>query len=161
MLFLVFSLFFVFLLSSVAYAHCPVCNFAIASGLAVTRFYGVDDLIVGLWLGAFLVSSALWLGKFFKRFNKKVFVSILTILFMVITFILLYFTGVISNNPNYLLFGIDKLLIGSILGIVLIPSTIFVSNKIKERNGKALFPFQTITFVLIALIITSVIIWII
>jgi len=35
---------------------CPVCVVAIAGGLEFSRWFGIDDVVSSIWIGAFLVA---------------------------------------------------------------------------------------------------------
>ncbi|MBR9689403.1 MAG: hypothetical protein GOV01_00700 [Candidatus Altiarchaeota archaeon] len=150
-----------------ARAHCPLCTAAAGAGVAITRMYGVDDTIVGLWLGAALVSTALWLNKSLKNyFRGQGFVaSILMILSLVIP---LYATGFMGGDqhktyfmmPGGSMFGIDKLLLGIIFGGLILEGAIFASKKVKEIKG-LLFPYQTIVFIVVSLTLASLVGWMI
>src|SRR3989338_2455804 len=50
-------------------AHCPLCTAATIVGVGVTRSLGWDDSIVGIFVGAMIVSSALWLNNILKKRN--------------------------------------------------------------------------------------------
>ena len=48
---------------------CPVCTVAIVGSLAIARKLGVDDSIVGLWLGALLAMLGYWTIRFLDKRN--------------------------------------------------------------------------------------------
>ena len=50
-------------------AHCPLCTAATIVGVGVTRSLGWDDSIVGIFVGAMIVSSVLWLNNILKKRN--------------------------------------------------------------------------------------------
>src|SRR3989338_8948107 len=50
-------------------AHCPLCTAATIIGVGVTRSFGWDDSIVGIFVGAMIVSSALWVNNILKKRN--------------------------------------------------------------------------------------------
>ena len=100
-------------------AHCPLCTAAVGSGLVVARSMGIDDSVVGIWVGAFIISTALWLNKFLvKRFREIPFQKvIITVVFFLITVVPLYFSNLITFQ--YTLLGIDRLLFGTVLGCII------------------------------------------
>ena len=53
-------------------AHCPLCTTATIIGVGVTRSFGLDDSIVGVFVGAMIVSSALWLNNALKKLKRVV-----------------------------------------------------------------------------------------
>ena len=146
------------LYSSTAHAHCPLCTAAVGGGVAVTRFYGLDDIVMGIWVGAFVVSTALWMNKKIKRDYlpfQDLFISSIA---MVVTALSFYFGGLLGDL-RYMLFGVDKLLIGMVLGGTVTYLVPLLSEAIKKRRGRILFPFQTIILTLVSLLIISLLSW--
>ena len=142
-----------------AFAHCPLCTAAVGTGLLVTRLYGVDDTVVGVWIGAFVVSTALWFGKLIERKYRRLPLHdlILIISGLALTVVPLYYAGLMGMESR--LWGVNKLLLGILVGCLVAYSGISVSGKIKERRGKILFPFQTIAITLASLILVSFVFW--
>ena len=154
-------------------AHCPLCTIAAGAGIGGARFYGVDDTIVGLFLGAFIVSTALWFNRWLK---SKIDLPLQKFLIVFASFLLLiaplYLAGVINNFevvkaiPSLSIFGlgafgIDKLLFGIIIGTIFIFASFSLSDYIRDKNGKVLFPYQGISLMIITLLILSELFWII
>ena len=48
---------------------CPVCTFAVAAGIGVLEQWGVNNIIIGIWLGALIVSSIAWMIDWLNRKN--------------------------------------------------------------------------------------------
>ncbi len=152
-------------------AHCPLCTAAAGTGVAVARYYGVDDSIVGVFLGAFIVSSALWLGKWMKKKSFHIEDSLLILLSFFFLVIPLYFSKIITplemvkempEHHSFLglgVFGIDKLFFGILLGTFVIWGTFGFSDLIKKKRGSVLFPYQGISFMMIALVVLSLALW--
>ena len=155
-------------------AHCPLCTAAAAGGVAIARFYGVDDSIVGLLLGAVIVSTALWFGKWMKKKDYGFVIPefILVIASFLVFAIPFYYTGLITNidmvksMPEHHsmlglgVLGIDKLLAGMIIGSLAVWEAFALSDSIKKKRGKVLWDYQGLSFMIIALIILSLIFWI-
>jgi len=141
-----------------ASAHCPLCTAAVGAGVALSRFYGVDDSIVGVWIGSFVVSTALW----FNRLLKKKYVALqkfwLIILALLVTIIPLYSAGMIGQRYSTLL-GIDALMFGILAGGFVTAFGVSISERIKMQKNKVLFPFQTIIILLVLLTLTTVVFW--
>ena len=80
-------------------AHCPLCTGAAIAGVGVARFLGVDDSIAGLFIGAVIVSSALWFNKWLKK--KKINFPLQEIAIVILSFLLFvipfYGVGLITN----------------------------------------------------------------
>ena len=175
-LFIMGGIFSIITLNSVL-AHCPLCTTGAAVGIGFTRTYGVDDSIVGLFIGALIASSALWFNKWFK---KKIDFPLQTLLLMIISFLLItvpfYYKGIIIDFAmvksipevhgmtgfgvlGLANLGVDKLLFGMILGTLAIWSVFALSDRIKKINGKVLFPYQGMVFMIIALAVLSWALW--
>lgn len=148
-------------------AHCPLCTAAAGAGIGIARFYGLDDAIIGLFLGAFIVSMGLWFNNWLK---KKINIPFQTFLIIFASFLLtaipLYLAGIMTNfyivksAPQVSMlglhiFGIDKLLFGTIVGILAVWSSFSTSDYIKKKRGKVLWNYQGLSFMLIALIILT------
>ncbi len=136
-------------------AHCPLCTAATGAAVAVTRFYGVPDSVVGLWIGAFAVSMVLWLNRILKRQYVPFQGELLTIAAILTTVVPFYFAGLFNISST--IFGIDKLLFGILLGGFLTWLMPVVSRQIKAVNNKVLFPRQTLILSIVVLIVTSVV----
>jgi uncharacterized membrane protein YjjB (DUF3815 family) len=46
---------------------CPVCVVAIGAGLGFSRWFGIDDIISSVWIGAFMVAITSWTLSFMKK----------------------------------------------------------------------------------------------
>jgi len=162
------------ILPQLVLAHCPLCTAAAGAGIGIARWAGVDDSIVGLFLGAFIVSLGLWFNNLLKK--RKVNIPLQKILLIFASFLLtiipLYLAGIIKNFAivkslpelsllGFGVFGIDKLLFGTIIGVVFVGFSFSLSDYIKKVNGKVLFPYQGILFMIITLFIMSEIFWLI
>ncbi len=142
------------------YAHCPLCAIAVGNGVVLARFWGLNDIIVGIWVGAFVVSMGLWVHKLLKKNYIPLQEYVFTILSFAATAIPFYFAGLIGN-PMYVKWGIDMLLLGMVVGTVLTVLGFEISKLIKAKRGKTLIPFQTIIFTVMLLAIASLIFWLV
>lgn len=142
------------------YAVCPICTVAVGAGVGLTRYLGVDDLITGLWIGALVLSSSFWIAQWLKNKGIKFSYQLpITNLVMYISFILpLYFTQIIGH-PYNTLWGIDKLLLGIILGSVVFLLALTADKKVRHKFGHQLFSYQKIIFPVSFLTIISLIIY--
>ncbi len=152
------------LLPSVS-AHCPLCTTGAAVSVGVARSYGVDDSIVGVFLGGFIGSSVLWFNKWFK---KKVNFPLQEPAIMFASFLMFaipfYYAGLINNfmavksNPAHYsllgmgVFGVDKLLFGMLLGTLVLWGVFKLSEAIKKKRGKVLLPYQGLVFMAVTLL---------
>jgi len=145
-------------------AHCPLCTAATIVGVGVTRSLGWDDSIVGIFVGAMIVSSALWLNNILKKRsiggNAFLRISSITVATFVLTILSFYFAGIFGPANTYRIFGMEKIIFGSISGAVVSFAAFFTSNEIKKRNeGKTLFNYQSMTLTFGALILNALIFW--
>lgn len=145
-------------------AHCPLCTAATVLGVGVTRSLGWDDSIVGVFIGAMVVSSALWVNKILKKKNigGNVFLRIgsITIFTFVLTILSFYYAGIFGPANTYRIFGMEKIVFGSLSGAIVSFAAFFTSNEIKKRNdGKTLFNYQTIVLTFGALILNALLFW--
>src|SRR3989344_7896510 len=135
-------------------AHCPLCTAATVAGVGVTRSLGWDDSIVGVFVGAMIVSSALLVNNILKKKNiggGNAILRIISIVLLTIalTFLSFYYAGIFGPANIYRIFGMEKITFGAISGGVVSLATFWISNEIKRKNnGDVLFNYQTmaITF---------------
>ncbi len=149
----------IFFITPAVYAHCPLCTAAVGIGVTTSRFYGLDDTISGLWIGALIASSALWINRLLKKQYIPLQSLVILILSFAVTAIPLYYAKIIAINSMNAVLGIDKLLFGMILGSLLMPAGVFISNLIKKKIGKVAVPFQTILIIITLLVITSLVLF--
>ena len=145
-------------------AHCPLCTAATIVGVGVTRSLGWDDSIVGVFVGAMIVSSALWVNNIFKRRNigGNAFLRIgsITVATFVLTILSFYYAGIFGPANTYRIFGMEKIIFGTISGAVVSFATFFASNEIKKRNeGRVLFNYQTMVLTFGTLILNALLFW--
>lgn len=169
----IFLLAFVFLIMPSALAHCPLCTAAAGAGIGIARAYGLSDSIVGLFLGAFVASSSLWINRMLK---KKINIPYQEFLIMFASFLLLtiplYLSGVIINSEivktskDYSMlglgmFGIDKLMGGIIIGTLAVWLVFNFSDYIKNKRKNVLWPYQGLSFMIITLLMLTLIFYMI
>ena len=106
---------------------CPVCVVAIGAGLGLSRWLGIDDLVSSVWIGAFLIGVISWTLDFMKKkkwsFNDDGVV--ITLAYLVLTFIPLYYAKIVGVPANQI-FGIDKIILGSIIGATVLFLALFL-----------------------------------
>ncbi len=167
--------FIVVITSQLVSAHCPLCTAGAVAGIGTARYLGVDDSIVGLFLGAFIVSTALWFNKWLVK--KKVKIPFQEVVLVLLSFALLavplYTAGIITNfemvksMPEHHsmlgmgIYGIDKLLFGMITGTLFVWGAFSFSDYLKKKKGKVLYPYQGLSFMFIILVVLSLTFWLI
>lgn len=150
-----------FLFAEKALAICPVCAIAVGAGIGLSRWLGIDDSITGLWVGGLIITMIMWTFEWFKKkkidFKGKTIITVLGYYILII--IPLYFAKIINvSSANLNLKGIDKLLLGIIVGSAAFYFGASWYNELKgKNNGRAHFSFQKVVMPVAPLIILSII----
>jgi len=128
-----------------AAAQCPVCIVTIGGGMLLAKKLGIDDLLVSIWISALNTAIAFWLASKIKtKFLKNPY--LLSFLFLVLTLIYFRFTDQIGHLRNSL-FGIDKIILGQILGLLAMFAGNYLYSYAKKLNhNRALFPYSKVVF---------------
>jgi uncharacterized membrane protein YhdT len=140
---------------------CPVCTIAVAGGVGLCRYLGIDDLISGVWIGALLFSLSLltieWLNK--KKIKFLFRKPLVFVFWYGLTIFPLIKIGIIGHPLNKFL-GIDKLIFGIFSGSIVFLISILFENYLRKKNqGKIYFKFQKVLIPILFLIILSLIFW--
>ena len=140
-------------------AVCPVCSVAVASGVGLSRWLGIDDAISGIWVGGLIVSLIIWLLAWLDKknikFNFRQF--LVSILFYAIVILPLYWVGFIDQSCDQL-WGFNKLLVGIFFGSLAFAFSVWLHNLLKKRNNnRVYFSFQKVVVPILFLFIISVI----
>ncbi len=148
-------------LPAVAMAHCPLCTAATGMAVAGARVYGIDDLFVGMFFGAFVVSGAFWTSNLIKKRMKKEYLPyqdiVLTILFLTTTILTYYLGGLLgSNAADMKMLGVDKLFFGTLAGTFMTSAAFYAHDLLRFRNGgKNYLPFQSMVLALLFVSLAS------
>ncbi|HLC35982.1 MAG TPA: hypothetical protein VJK05_00030 [archaeon] len=157
-----FSVFlFVLLGAASVHAHCPLCTIAIGGMAMSAKFFGIDYSIVGLFIGAFGISTGLWIGRKLKNYFQFQLPLVVLASFALTVIPLMYISDENVFFPM-LLFGevgtifnkfywLNKILFGSLLGGFFSLGSFWLHNHIKRVNGKVLFPYQGIALTVLVL----------
>ena len=140
---------------------CPICVVAVGAGLGFSRWLGVDDIISSLWIGALLVSlswwTVIWLKK--KNWGFRYDRAVVPVAYYALVLAPLYFAD-IAGHPLNKIFGIDKILFGTIIGSIIFLLSVWLHNFLKiKNNGKSFFPYQKVVVPVAVLLIISLILW--
>lgn len=138
------------------YAQCPVCIVTVGGGMILAKKFGVDDLMISLWIAALNAAIALWLAPKFKiKLLKNPY--FLTILFLVLTLVYFQATNQLGSSTNTF-FGINKVIFGQVLGTLTILVGSFIDKITRlKNNNKVLFYYQKVIFPVGLLIIFTLI----
>lgn len=143
--------------AALANPACAVCTVAVGASLEIARSLGVDDGVVGVWAGAFLVLLGYWTIKWFdkKNWNFKwrnpiiLITSVAMIGFMYISQ-MQYHAEVIG------IFYLDPFLFSVLIGaLVMILASDFYQWMKARNGGHAHFPFEKVVVPVAALLIAS------
>jgi len=143
-----------------AQAVCPVCTVAIATGLGLSRWLGIDDLITGTWLGALILAGLLWYNNTLIRKNKtanQILIRDVIGIILVGVFGIwpLYYFKIIGD-PSRIIWGVDKLLVGIVIGLVIFGLAQIIDKLLRiKKAGKALFPYQKVIIPVALLLVAS------
>lgn len=146
-------------LATAAQAICPLCTIAVGAGVGLAEWLGIDDTITGLWIGGLIVSLIIWTIYWLESKNIKFKgrIILVTLAYYVIVIGPLYPMGIMGHPLNKL-WGIDKLLLGTVIGSFgfLIGSLSYIYMK-KHNDDRAYFPFQKVVMAIVPLIILSIV----
>jgi uncharacterized membrane protein (DUF4010 family) len=148
-IFLLSSLFFTSVFSNSAMAHCPLCAAATGAAVVAARYYGVDDLIVSVLAGGFLMSTAYWFNNWLLKRNKgKNYLpwqlEILILATFLSTLYTFQLTGLLGNSM-YQIYGLDKLVVGLAIGSFITVAAFSLHDFLRKMHqNKNYLPFQAI-----------------
>ncbi len=143
-------------------AVCPVCVVGVGAGLAFADVLGVDYSVIGLWSGGLMLALTLFTANWLK---KKGVVNMFW--YFIVPFVLYYgmllsvyaFPEIIVYN-EYVFFGIDKLLLGIVVGTLLFYFGAKRYSAINKSNGgKSQYPFQKVVLPIEYLLVGNVVLW--
>jgi len=145
-------------LPGAALAFCPVCTIAVGAGIGFSRYLGIDDTITGLWVGGLLISLSMWTIDWLEKKRKKTSLSLSILIFVLyyaLVLIPLYYTNFIGHPLNRF-WGLDKLILGTLIGSIFFFAAGAWYQYLKKRNGnKPHFPWQKVIMPVSTLIILS------
>ncbi len=161
-----FLFFSIFLIPNVL-AHCPLCTAATGAAVAVTRWYGLDDSIVGVFVGGMVVATGLWFNNLAKKFNKgKEHLQFQSGIFLLLSFILtiitFYFADLMGPSNTFKIFGIDRILFGTIIGIIASFTAFKFHDMLRVFNrNRNYFPYQSILVLILMLAVSSSVLYLV
>lgn len=141
---------------------CDLCTLGVVAGLAVSRYLGVDDSVVGVWVGAMVVAliamTNAYLEKKSIRFRFRD--TLIALSYVVFSAISLYYANVIGLRRNTFAYSdeiwADKVLVSSIVGALVLIAASKTYQWLKAKNGgHAHFPFEKVAIPLVSLALTS------
>ncbi len=145
------------LISPPTYAVCPVCTIAVGAGLGIFRALGIDDTISGLWIGGLIMSMSFWMSEWLSKKLPNFKYSLLTsyISMFLLTIVPLNIAKIIGHPENQI-WGIDKIMFGTIFGMIAFVIGYLIDQRIRQKNnGKVLMYYQKVILPVSALLISS------
>jgi hypothetical protein len=139
------------------FAHCPLCVAGAGFGITLSRLLGVDDVITGVWMGAFLGSVAFWTQSLLGRKRRVFFNPFWRLIIYVLVFLstvwsFYKFNLVIKHDG---IFGYDKLTFGIVVGGIVFYLVDLFSDFLIKIRGRSLFPYQRLVFGLVSTFVQS------
>lgn len=161
-------LIFLLIFTSLASAHCPLCTVGAGAAAAGAAYLGVAKPVLGLFMGAFAVSTGWWMSKKISKnyiphqrtaiIISSFFLTIIPILPIIADQRALYLGimggyGTLLNNT----YMYNMSLITSLIGGLVVTLSPILSSKITEIRGKHI-DYQGIIVTFITLIVLGLII---
>lgn len=138
------------------YAQCPVCVVTVGGGLFIAKKFGIDDLLVAIWISGLNTVIAFWMGKLIKK--KILNNPLLWSLFLYIsTLLYFYFSHQLGVKGNVFL-GIDKVILGMTIGMLIVFLAVFIDKLIRYKNGgKVMVYYQKVIIPVVLLILVTIV----
>ncbi len=157
------------ILSRTASAHCPLCTAGIAVAAGGASIMGVNNVVIGLLVGGFAVSTGAWAANaLLKKVN-----SVIKNLVVLASFLLTVLPLTALMNESYYPFGvfwfgeygslfnqtyiIDKFLVGSLIGGAIVFAAPGISKLVTKARGGRMIAFQGVGITLLLLVTLGVI----
>jgi len=145
----------IFLLPIKVLAVCPVCTVAVAAGVGLSRYLGIDDLVSGVWVGGLILSFSFWVSSWFKKRVNFLAPDIISVL-VVFSFVMIpMWMGGLIGHPFNKIWGIDRLVFGVVSGALIFLLAVRLDKLVRKMKGKQLLPYQKVIFPLVALVLLS------
>lgn len=144
-------------------AVCPLCTVAVGAGLGVSRWIGIDDVVTGIWIGGLILSSGLWLADWIGKKGWKIPYKETVSVGVFFLFIIppLYWAKMIGIANNTL-WGVDKILLGTIIGSVLFFLGVSIDKWLRTtNNNKVYIYYQKVIIPIFLLSVASFIFYLI
>lgn len=142
------------------YSVCPVCTVAVGAGVGVSRWFGVHDAIIGIWIGGFLLALSWWMNSFLRA-HGYTFIG-----YRLFIPIFMYFTAWASvwcscGFGLCTLAGISCLTMGVLIGSVIFALGTILSCILKViNNGQVFFYFQKVVIPFVLLLLASILVYV-
>ena len=163
-------LYFLFSFGTIPFvaAHCPLCTAAVGGAAITAQYFGLDTSIIGLLVGAFGISTGIWVANKIKKRYFRLQSAALVALSFFLTIIplasavkseILYFPVLFAGDPGTVLnkvYWLSKFFMGTGIGAVASLAGYYMHKRIKRAYGSVLFPFQGVAITLALLAVFGV-----
>ena len=138
-------------------AVCPICTVAVAGGLGFSRWLGIDDSIMGVWIGGLILSSGFWMADWASKRSWRIpYPKLLANLVMFLFVIPPLYLGKIIGIEGNTLWGMDKILLGTGVGMLLFYAGMKLDQYLRTTNeGKVYIYYQKVIAPVLALTLGS------
>jgi len=134
----------------------PLCTIGIAGGLQIFRWLEINDLTLGLWIGALILSLSVQFNRFLIRKGRSFRFSFWLILLITFISSFLPLIGYFRQGKASLLWGIPQVIIGAIGGGLVLYFTDKINDVIiKKNHNKVYFYYQRVIVPIVVLILFS------
>lgn len=145
---------------------CDLCTVGVVAGLGITRYFGIDDTVSGVWIGAVLIVLISGINTYCekKKWNFRFREALIAISTLGFSYFSFYMAGLI--RPGNVLFRntlydlpytwADKILVSSVTGALVLIGASSLYQWMKKKNGKPHFPFERVVLPIVALTLTSI-----
>ena len=103
----------------------PMCAIGIIGGLGISRWLGIDDITLGLWIGALILSVSIQLNIFLSKKGKSFPFSFWVIFGGTWVLSFLPILKSLTQDASCDIFGLPRVICGSVLGAL----TLFLVDK--------------------------------
>lgn len=155
---IVFGGLMVISLPSKVLAFCPLCVVSTGTITGVFRWLGVDDTIIGLWLGGFVLSVIILFNNFLIKRGRRISLQlpIIAVSFYLLMILVLFWAGLIV--PYNTIFGINKIFAGMFFGSLALLCAPILDKALRRMNqGKIFISHQKVLITLSLLFLGSLI----
>lgn len=137
----------------------PLCPIGLIGGMALARFLGVSDLVLGLWIGALIVSVSVVTVKWLKKYGKDFPGSFWTVFILTVVITAVSVRKELVWTGPALVLGLPPVVAGILAGAVLILLIDAANKKLIAKNGdKVYFPYQKLAVPILGVLVVSLIV---
>jgi hypothetical protein len=141
---------------------CPLCTVAVGVGLGLSRWFRIDDLISGLWIGAFIISlSAVTatLSHKYLALSNTILMIIFIVFYLGATIVPFWYYKLIGVSGNTIM-GVDKLIFGITIGMAFFLLSHSMHLELRKKSDNTLYlPFQKVFIPVWVLLAISIIVF--